>query len=327
MPLYIRQRPINWRSDLRLRNVLIAIIFLALIIVTNVVHNTWCAVVSTWALRDFNHRYPNLKRDFYPILVPTYTRPEFLEQVLKGLEKVNDIEKTVLIVSQDGSHPEVTNLIKNIKIPSKVVYLKHIRPFWSLPSLVHVNEYATSANVRFLLSFAFDYLEAPAAIILESDLVPSVDFYNYFEWSFAHFFGLTSTTENIDPSPYSRYILGVNAFNFDSKPNSPPYSVELGRFSVSGWGTGRSRWKLLNSNWAFYGLWDFRVQHIRITEGLYFVHPLLSRVKNIGMKGENFNIEDPNEIKRWHSVYISEEPINYRGIKPTVERLVNDTRP
>lgn len=39
------------------------------------------------------------------------------------------------------------------------VHLKHERPYLGIPSYIKDNEYATSANVNFLLRFAFDSLQ------------------------------------------------------------------------------------------------------------------------------------------------------------------------
>ena len=52
---------------------------------------------------------------------------------------------------------------------TRLIRLSHMRPFLSIPSLVHTNEYATAANVYFLLDFAFSYLKVRVNISLIYD--------------------------------------------------------------------------------------------------------------------------------------------------------------
>ena len=54
--------------------------------------------------------------------------------------------------------PELTELIESIKTPSRALVLEHKPPWFGIPGKVHTNEYATSANVKFLLGFAFEKL-------------------------------------------------------------------------------------------------------------------------------------------------------------------------
>lgn len=52
--------------------------------------------------------------------------------------------------------------------------------------------------------------------------------------------------------------------------------------------------------------------------GLVSLSPMQSRTRNIGMQGINFNVNDPNEISKWHSLYIPNKPIDYSGKTPIV---------
>jgi len=211
----------------------------------------------------------------------------------------------VLIVSQDGSSKKIEELIRELEGFARVLHIHHSKPFMSFPSIFVSNEYGTSANVKFLLSFAFDYLHSPAAIVLESDLLPSADFYDYFSWAFDHFFFKK------DPL-FEGKVMAVSSFNIESSRNSDPYLVWLSRFEVWGWGTTRDMWRtVIREGWTSFQGWDGAVQRQRINKGLYVVSPLLSRVKNVGMIGENFRVTDREKIAMWDKVHISDVPLSY----------------
>lgn len=66
------------------------------------------------------------------------------------------------MISQDCSNDRVTQLITHFSSFINIVHLRHIRPHGGIPSYFIDNEYATSANVFFLLTYAFDYMEVCA---------------------------------------------------------------------------------------------------------------------------------------------------------------------
>ncbi|KAK9761894.1 hypothetical protein K7432_012862 [Basidiobolus ranarum] len=254
---------------------LVVISFIFIFTLTIVSYNTYCHDASVkGVMAGLEKEYwKEGEIDFLPILMPVCDRPEYLKEVLSALAKNHDIDKTVLIVSQDGNNREIEALIKNITLPSRVIHLRHIRPFLSIPSYVHTNEYATAANVKFLLEFAFDYLKAPGAIVLESDLKPAADMFTYFTWAF----------KNILQNPEYNNVLNINSFNMDSRPDSDPYTLTPAEFTVWGWCTSADRWSLLKDNWTKFGNWDINVQeNIRIPNHMVSMTPLLARVKNIG---------------------------------------------
>ena len=117
--------------------------------------------------------------------MPVYGRPEYLERVLAGLKSVASAQRSVLVISQDGSNEQITALVQRSlsAMPMPVIWLRHERPYFGVPSWFLRSDYTTAANIFFLLRFAFEHANATAAITLESDLVPSVDFYEYFRWA------------------------------------------------------------------------------------------------------------------------------------------------
>jgi hypothetical protein len=126
----------------------------------------------------------NLPADTIPILMPAYSRPGYLKTVLGSLRRASNINKSVLIVSQDSRLEEIAFLIDSIDF-MPVVHLYHSPPYFNLFSKFIRTDVATAANVYFLLRFALDIVGFRAAIVLESDVEVSHDMFDYFTWSLA----------------------------------------------------------------------------------------------------------------------------------------------
>jgi hypothetical protein len=68
--------------------------------------------------------------------------------------------------------------------------------------------------------------QAPGAIILESDVVPSHDFYEFFQWVHQHVLR--------DPK-YRDKVFTINGFNMESAAENDLYELKADRFTVWGW--------------------------------------------------------------------------------------------
>eukprot|EP01027_Heterolobosea_sp_BB2_P010194 GEZU01014982.1.p1 GENE.GEZU01014982.1~~GEZU01014982.1.p1 ORF type:complete len:278 (+),score=83.80 GEZU01014982.1:509-1342(+) len=236
---------------------------------------------------------------------------------------VRSRNKTILVFSQDGNNEEITEIIEDLKKRNAdpnfegkrfrgIVHVYHTRPFFTIPTYFHSAEYCTAENVNFLLTFAFEYLKAPAMIMLESDLMPSYDFYDYFEYMHQVAFE--------DPSfPLHGKIFTVNGFNIRSRReagDTDPYAVFEDQFQVSGWLTSKKMWPLIKAGWTWYNNWDITLQEkVRIPNGLVSLTPVVSRIKNIGMKGINFNVPE-EEQARWMKVNIITKEDVDKGLVP-----------
>jgi hypothetical protein len=189
-----------------------------------------------------------------------------------------------------------------------VIHLRHRPPYFGLTSLLPRNDAATAANIFFLLRFAFDYTEARAAIVLESDLEVAPDAYDYFKWAY----------ENVERRPALRArVMSVNGFLQESDPAADPGEFTLSTFTVWGWLCPAYSWPLLRAGWTWLHNWDIQVdQVVRPAAGKVSLSPRLSHVRNIGLQGGvNFNIKDPNELARWEGVYLPPAPIDYTNRK------------
>jgi hypothetical protein len=244
-----------------------------------------------------------------PILMPVYGRPGYLREVLAALSRVQDIDRTLLIVSQDGHNSEVSALIAGVRF-TEVIHLRHTRPFGGITTFFWDSLYAASTNIHFLLDFAFGATEAKGAIILEDDIVPSPDFVNYFEWAFAHILS-------------DARVLSVTGFNLHSRvwpekgyhPGDHPYDMihnrENGREKFTGWSWGITReiWQRIRRRWSFTS-WDLGLDALQRKMGLISYKPVLGRARNIGMQqGINFTESEGNP--KWKGIQIAGAPIDY----------------
>lgn len=218
--------------------------------------------------------------------------------------------QTLLVFSQDGSNHEITREIESIAFAAGVVHLQHRQPYLNIPSMFLRTDAPTAANVRYLLRFAFDYLQAPAAIVLESDIELAPDGIGYFEWAYARL----ARSEALQ-----QRVFTVNGFNEASNSSAGPYDMSTSRdgFMVWGWLCPHWSWPLINSRWTWFGNWDINMENnIRRPLGKVSLSPAVSRSRNIGMQGINFDIRDPREAARWESLYMHKEAIAYEHSEP-----------
>ncbi|PKN76229.1 MAG: hypothetical protein CVU52_05620, partial [Deltaproteobacteria bacterium HGW-Deltaproteobacteria-10] len=248
----------------------------------------------------------------YPILMPVYGRPHYLQEGLTALAQVKDIDKTILIISQDGHNPEVTKLIGQISFTQTFI-IQHTRPFLGILAYFWDSLVAASTNIHFLLEFTFGKTEAQGAIVLEDDIVPSVDFYNYFRWTFAHV--LTN-----------KKVLSVTGFNIDSRvlpgekysPQDCPYDLmenrENSRAKFTGWSWGitKEKWLQVRKQWSFTS-WDIGLDELQGRLGFISYKPVLARVKNIGMQG-GINFTEAEDNPKWRDIYLSGETYDYNEL-------------
>lgn len=229
-----------------------------------------------------------------PILMPVSGRPHYLRQVLDALSRVRGIENALLVVSQDGRDARVSELVAGIRF-TDVIVLRHERPFLGVFVFFWDGLHAASTNIRFLLDFAFDGLEATHAVVLEDDITPSPDFLRFFTWACRHVLG-------------DGRVLSVTGFNIHSRPGPElgfdprehPHELvenrENGRPKFTGWSwaIGARMWRRIRTEWSNLS-WDTHLDEVQRKLGLVSYKPVLARARNIGMQGGiNFTEADGN---------------------------------
>ena len=238
-----------------------------------------------------------------PILMPVCNRPHYLRRILEALAKVDGIEKTVLVISQDGRTPEVSSLIVGIGF-TDVIILKHNRPFGGIFCYFWDSLHAASVNIRFLLDFAFTDLEVECAIVLEDDILPSPDFFSYFSWACRQIMA-------------DERVLSVTGFNIHSRlspkegfdPHDHPYDLVENRaggepkFTGWSWAITAVTWQRIRKYWSPLS-WDIALDNTQRKLGLISYKPVLGRVINIGMQG-GINFTEAEENPKWIDMIVS----------------------
>lgn len=139
-----------------------------------------------------------------------------------------------------------------------------------------------TANIRSLLTFAFEHLLAEHAIVLESDILPSLDFYLYHRWAYKHFLATphpfftdpsvystkhSFATDRDTPSPvlmvrgYMHYSRQPGTAHLDfplSIQNNTTYKVAADHteFPTFGSSFSRANWPWMKRHWVWAYGWD-----------------------------------------------------------------------
>lgn len=311
---------------------IIALVMLSLqfLIYAQLQHEDDCSLQHAHGLEQAFSLKLSKTHDIMPILMPVCDRREYMKPVLDALNKCDGISETILIISQDCARPDITDLLSNASTlwPNlHLIWMHHTRPWFSIPSYIGLgNEYATAANVHFLLTFACDILHNrypdsfQGVIVLESDLLPSRDFYLYHKWAFKHFL---SPTLKLQKYP----VLTVSSFTMTSRSTSNPYTVSPSGFTVWAWSTSiRNYHSHIHPHFTKFSNWDIHMElEIRRKFRMISIQPQLARVKNIGRLGINFHETDD---ERWQNgfgqVYINEnDSVNYSDQMPILRNFTD----
>ena len=237
-----------------------------------------------------------------------------------------------------------------------VVHLRHTRPYFGLlaafvkhclPARAWKTDYATAANVFGLLWFGFETLGSEAVIVLESDLEPSYDFYDYFKWAHREVLRQPELAETVwsingfsDPTAQVPGAVGAAAQTEEETAGDPAargqpgvdplYRMYADGFMVWGWCTSRRVWPLLQRGWTWFDNWDWAMQAARKRSGRVSLSPRVSRIRNVGMKGINFDVQEGTAAaQRWLAAPLpgpEGEPYRYATQPLVVDPVVSATR-
>ena len=224
----------------------------------------------------------------FAVVVPCFTRAHYLDRVLKGLEANPNFASTIVILSQDGTDPDVTELLDQFtsKHSKQVRWIRHARQPLALLGFCHRTfaEAGTSDHMRFVIDLAFRWLDVDCVSVLEDDIWPSPDFYAFSE------FACRAAKKNSDS------VLLVNAHHHDSSSaiNADSLHVlERTSFAPRGWIVARESWNVnLEPRWTLFGGWDIQINK-RVVPSLQnkaVFGPLISRTRHIGAKGVNYEM-------------------------------------
>jgi hypothetical protein len=217
----------------------------------------------------------------------------------------------VLVFSQDGRRQDIADAIASVGF-TRTIHMLHSPPYGGVPSWFIRTDAPTASNVHFLLRFAFEYARAPAAIVLESDIMVGKDALRYFRW--AHESVLADTD-------LRRSVFTINGYYERSTADGDLYAFtrrEYG-FMVWGWLCPAHSWPLIRSGWTWFHNWDITLEErVRRPSGLVSLSPAVSRTRNIGMAGINFNVHDPAEVARWEGLHVPNVTTDFTGRRPVL---------
>lgn len=253
----------------------------------------------------------------YPILMPVCDRPDYLKRIFDALPKVIGVEKTTIIFTQDERNEEVQALIDDL--PLKKIHLKHTQPFFAFFARIGLitRIHCTASNIFFVIDSAFKNTDAEGVIILEDDLVPSINFYEYFSWCFERIL--------LDPEhgPKTLCCGGYNIYDKGNIPFEECHSLFRldDHFNPWGWAISRERWEAVRKDWSFTA-WDGNMEYVIMPKhGLVNYRPFLSHIDCIGNHGVNMARADECEFYRTKP---TTTPIDFTDAAPVLADALPD---
>jgi len=223
-----------------------------------------------------------------PVVLLTSTRASLLRLTLASLFSVRGVQKKNVLVVQDGQNVEVAEAVREagITLLQNTHNLEIIRQRQG--GGVDGAE-LIARHYKFALSSVFDaFADAPAAIIIEDDLLFSPDFYEYF-----HALG---SLLDVDPS-----LMVISAWNdngFKGKVQDPYALARTEFFPGLGWMLPRQLYKNeLEQQWPT-SHWDHWLRSPEIHRGREIVYPQVPRSYHNGVLGTFMNVETHNRYFR-----------------------------
>ena len=271
------------------------------------------------------------QEDHLPIWLRAYKRTSPLKEVLEGVCKVRDIEKSILIITIDGeaflSVLSEILLVKCVKI--RIYFHAFKNSLQNLMGPNFDNAYTQEKSTKLLthalygLYLCFVKYKYPYVITLEDDIIPFSDFYNYHRSLYKHtineaspYFAISSyahgMTHNCRYTASALYSAGLinniprgfRGFTEHCKLTDVNHLVMENYYAVWGSGMPLRTFKRLFITWLylpiksnhFLGslLRDLRRHDERM------ISPCsnrISRIDNVGMNGESWY--DQQENPRW----------------------------
>ena len=199
------------------------------------------------------------------IAMPLYNRPAYAKDVLEALAQCTGVERYTIVACVEPGNDEVRALVESID-------------FAECMPVFNAQKMGPNANIFQSLSRAFELTEY--VVYLEEDILPSQDALLFFE-----FCG--------DRYRDDRRVLSVTGYHRASRCDPKSYYEVRRRHWFHGWGCAlwKDRWRLVAPGWPGPQgvVWDTHVNdRVRHAHGLCEVHPLLSRVQNIGAENGAF---------------------------------------
>jgi hypothetical protein len=215
-----------------------------------------------------------------PIVLLTCCRPELLKVTLESLFQARGVDKSKVIIVQDGTMAEVKAIASDKGL--KVIQNPNTRLRGDGGSRI-------AQHYKFALTSAFDHFtNANALVIIEDDLLFSPDFYEY----------LTNVGSVLYEDPTTFIVSAWNDNGFRGKVYNPYALRRTDFFPGLGWLLTRKLYKTeLESRWPNEH-WDHWLRSPEIHQHREIIYPQVPRTYHNGVKGTFMDVSTHNKYFR-----------------------------
>jgi hypothetical protein len=242
-----------------------------------------------------------------PIVLFIYDRPEHTRRTLEALAANEGAGASDLFVYSDG--PKTPDRADSVRAVRE--YLKSVTGFASVTVVEREQNLGLANSVIAGVTEALE--RSPSVVVMEDDLLTASDFLPF----------VNAALDTYEHRPDVFSVTGYN-YPFELPPDYPADAYLSYRGSSWGWGTWRDRWSQVDWSVADYdefvrdpraqelfrrggddlpGMlesqmtgrldsWSIRFDYAHYKHGAFCLHPVVSRVQNIGFDGSGVHCTD-----------------------------------
>eukprot|EP01039_Chlorochromonas_danica_P005570 gene5570-6133_t len=211
------------------------------------------------------------------LLVIASNRPDYLKKALDYILRYHPRTAVPIIISQDGNHPTVNNVIDQFsrqftQQSSSSLSVKHVHHQGH--GRYENGYFALADHFKWALSQVFMDEKIERVIILEEDLQIAPDFFEYF----------AATASLLDQDDTLMAVSAWNDNGFEKAVKDPKQLYRSDFFPGLGWMMPRRIWKELESKWP-RAYWDDWLREPKQRQGRQFIRPEVCRTLHYGQRG------------------------------------------
>jgi hypothetical protein len=201
----------------------------------------------------------------FPIVLLTCNRPQLLQETLKNLMAVKNVDKADILISQDGAMKEIKDIVDALGIR----LIQNTEGIRLRGGVAEDGSVRIAKHYKYSLSQAFNiFPNAPAIVIVEDDLLFSPDFYDYMHSNAA--------VLEIDKSTF--LLSAWNDNGFKGKVREPYSLLRTEFFPGLGWLLPKALYKQeLERKWPQQH-WDHWLRSYDTNKGREIVYPQVRTV-------------------------------------------------
>ena len=207
-----------------------------------------------------------------PILILCHNRVDYLKRTLDNILELNpSLQKFPIIVSQDGTHKEVWEVINSPQYYDKVVGIQLINRGTQPKSYHYIAQ-----HFKFAIGTVLDKLQFSDVVILEDDMLVAPDFF--------HYFLRMRKLLREDKTLYTASAWNDNGQNEHGRDGKKLKRSDF--FPGLGWIMTKDLWNELGPKWP-PGYWDDWMREPEQRKGRHCIFPEISRSWTFGEQGSS----------------------------------------